>query len=121
MKAHYLAMTLHGIRLNNFQAFLAVLGVTVGVAALIVSLGLARGARQSIGDQMLAIGANMIVVTAGNYQVKRPQDSGIAPADHGVLMPDTSAMRGLAAMESPRLIGDLEKPETGGATFLLAH
>ena len=44
MKAHYLAMTLRGIRQNNFQAFLAVLGVTVGVAALIVSLGLARGA-----------------------------------------------------------------------------
>ena len=121
MKAHYLAMTLHGIRQNNFQAFLAVLGVTVGVAALIVSLGLARGARQSIGDQMLAIGANMIVVTAGNYQVKRPQDSGIAPADHGFLMPDTSVMRGLASMESPPLISDLERPETGDATFLLAH
>ena len=44
MKAHYLAITLNGIQQNNFQAFLAVLGVTVGVAALIVSLGLARGA-----------------------------------------------------------------------------
>ena len=29
----------------------------------------------------------MIVVTAGNYQVKRPQDSGIAPADHGYVTP----------------------------------
>ena len=34
------------------------------MAALIISLGLARGARQSIGDQMLII-INMIVVTAG--------------------------------------------------------
>ncbi|MFN3161915.1 MAG: hypothetical protein ACE37N_00045 [Pseudohongiellaceae bacterium] len=38
----------------------------------------------------MAVGANMIVVTAGNYQVERSQDAGAAPADHGSLAPEDS-------------------------------
>ena len=121
MNFHYFSMTLRSIRQNNFQAFLAILGVTVGVAALIVSLGLARGARQSISEQMLAIGANMIVVTAGNYQVKRPQDSGIAPADHGLLEFDPSRMSNLVQVEPLRSLEGSGRIKVGGATLLLTH
>ncbi|MDA9900896.1 ABC transporter permease [Gammaproteobacteria bacterium] len=121
MNFHYFSMTIRSIRQNNFQAFLAILGVTVGVAALIVSLGLARGARESISEQMLAIGANMIVVTAGNYQVKRPQDSGIAPADHGFIELDSSGMSNLASVGSSRASRIPNQLKVGGANIFLAH
>ena len=87
-KPHYFILSLRSLQRNNFQAFLAIIGVSVGVCALVISVALARGARESINEQLMSIGANMIVVTAGNYQVKRPQDSGIAPADHGYVIPD---------------------------------
>ena len=86
-KPHYFILSLRSLQRNNFQAFLAIIGVSVGVCALVISVALARGARESINEQLMSIGANMIVVTAGNYQVKRPQDSGIAPADHGYVIP----------------------------------
>ena len=69
---------------NRVQAILALLGVVVGVGALVTSLALGRGAQAAIRDQLLAAGVNMIIVTSGNYQVKQP-GAGDAPADHGDL------------------------------------
>ena len=69
---------------NRVQAILALLGVAVGVGALVASLALGRGAQAAIRDQLLAAGVNMIIVTSGNYQVKQP-GAGDAPADHGDL------------------------------------
>ncbi|MEM1191708.1 MAG: ABC transporter permease [Pseudomonadota bacterium] len=69
---------------NRTQAVLALVGVVVGVGALVTSLALGRGAQAAIRDQLLAAGVNMIIVTSGNYQVKQP-GAGDAPADHGDL------------------------------------
>ncbi|MEO1079025.1 MAG: ABC transporter permease [Pseudomonadota bacterium] len=69
---------------NRAQAVLALVGVVVGVGALVTSLALGRGAQAAIRDQLLAAGVNMIIVTSGNYQVKQPGAGG-APADHGDL------------------------------------
>ncbi len=69
---------------NRVQAMLALVGVIVGVGALVTSLALGRGAQAAIRDQLLAAGVNMIIVTSGNYQVKQPGAGG-APTDHGDL------------------------------------
>ena len=69
---------------NRVQAILALLGVVIGVGALVTSLALGRGAQAAIRDQLLAAGVNMIIVTSGNYQVQQP-GAGDAPADHGDL------------------------------------
>ncbi len=81
-KAHFLTLAAQSLQRNWMQTSLAMLGVTVGVGALVASMALGRGAQEEIKDQLLAAGANMIVVTAGNYQVQRAQGAG-APADHG--------------------------------------
>lgn len=81
-KAHFLTLAAQSLQRNWMQTLLAMLGVTVGVGALVASMALGRGAQEEIKDQLLAAGANMIVVTAGNYQVQRAQGAG-APADHG--------------------------------------
>ncbi|MBL6904306.1 MAG: ABC transporter permease [Pseudomonadales bacterium] len=80
--SHLLSIALQALRRNRVQTALAMLGVTVGVCALVTSMALARGAQESIREQLLAAGANMIVVTAGNYQVQRAEGVS-SPADHG--------------------------------------
>jgi putative ABC transport system permease protein len=74
--AHFLTLACVALLRNRTQALLAMLGVTVGVAALVTSIALGRGAQDAINDQLRAAGANMIIVTAGNYQMQREQRGG---------------------------------------------
>ena len=72
---HFGLMALQALLRNRMQAMLAMLGVTVGVAALVTSLALGRGAQDALDEQLRAAGANLIQVTAGNYQVKHDIDT----------------------------------------------
>ena len=64
---HCLTVTLGALKRNRLQTILAIVGMGVGVGALVTSVALGRGAQQAINDQLRAAGANVIVVTAGNY------------------------------------------------------
>ncbi|WP_374575742.1 ABC transporter permease [Phenylobacterium sp.] len=66
----HLRLAVQGLLRNRVQTVLAMLGVMVGVGALVTSLALGRGAQQALDDQLRAAGANLLVVTAGNYKVK---------------------------------------------------
>jgi putative ABC transport system permease protein len=61
---------------NRMQTALAMLGMTVGVGAVVTSLALGQGAQASINDQLRAAGANVILVTAGNYKIKGEEVGG---------------------------------------------
>ena len=64
---HFILLAFNALLRNRMQTALAMIGVMVGVAALVTSLALGRGAQESVEDQLRAAGANLIVVTAGNY------------------------------------------------------
>ena len=72
---HFLLLAFQALVRNRLQTGLAMLGVMVGVGALVTSFALGRGAQQSVEDQLRAAGANLIVVTAGNYAKGREQNS----------------------------------------------
>ncbi|WP_420141815.1 ABC transporter permease [Sphingomonas sp.] len=72
---HFLTMAFQALVRNRMQTALAMLGVMVGVGALVTSIALGRGAQQSVEDQLRAAGANLIVVTAGNYAKGREEMS----------------------------------------------
>lgn len=72
---HFGLMALKALVRNRTQALLAMLGMTVGVAALVTSLALGRGAQDALDEQLRAAGANLIQVTAGNYRPKREIDT----------------------------------------------
>lgn len=65
---HFVLLAFQALLRNRMQTALAMLGVMIGVGALVTSLALGRGAQASVEDQLKAAGANLIVVTAGNYQ-----------------------------------------------------
>ena len=53
------------IRGNLFRASLTMLGVIIGVAAVIAMLALGTGAQRAIDEQLKSLGANVITVTTG--------------------------------------------------------
>lgn len=72
---HFGLMAFKALVRNRTQAMLAMLGMTVGVAALVTSLALGRGAQDALDEQLRAAGANLIQITAGNYKVKQDIDT----------------------------------------------
>ncbi|MAG71149.1 MAG: ABC transporter permease [Vicinamibacterales bacterium] len=52
---------------NKMRTGLTMLGMIIGVAAVITMVALGSGAQQSIEDQIKSAGTNMITVSAGNW------------------------------------------------------
>jgi len=71
-----LAIALRSLRRNRLQTGLTVLGMTIGVAAVLAMIAIGTGAESAIEDQIRAAGMNLIIVTAGNYKVKSTDDFG---------------------------------------------
>jgi putative ABC transport system permease protein len=61
---------------NKLQTALTMLGMTIGVAAVLTMIALGSGAEAAIEQQVRSAGMNLIVVTAGNYKVKTEDDLG---------------------------------------------
>src|ERR1700730_5257983 len=71
-----LAIAFRALRRNRLQASLTIVGMTIGVAAVLAMIAIGTGAQAAIEDQIRAAGMNLIVVTAGNYKVKTTDDFG---------------------------------------------
>lgn len=52
---------------NKLRAGLTMLGMIIGVAAVMTMVALGSGAQASVQDEMRSAGTNLIYVTAGNY------------------------------------------------------
>lgn len=53
------------IKLNKVRAFLTMLGVIIGVAAVITMLAIGEGSKESIKKQISSMGSNMITIRPG--------------------------------------------------------
>src|SRR5919106_5423927 len=54
------------IRKNSMRALLTMLGIVIGVGAVIVMVAVGHGARSRIEEQIQNLGTNMVVVTPGS-------------------------------------------------------
>lgn len=63
-------MALDGITSNVLRTFLTVLGISIGVAAVISLMGIGEGARRSIVAQFESLGENVIVIKSNAENVK---------------------------------------------------
>ena len=71
-----LSIAVRALRRNRLQTSLTIVGMTIGVAAVLAMIAIGTGAEAAIEDQIRAAGMNLIVVTAGNYKVKATDDFG---------------------------------------------
>ena len=63
-----LRVALKALARNKMRTVLTMLGMIIGVAAVITMVALGRGAQQQIEEQVQAAGTNMIMVRAGNFR-----------------------------------------------------
>ena len=61
-------VALDAIRSHKTRSFLTMLGIIVGVAAVITMLSLGEGARRAIRQNMTSLGTNLLYVRAGSAQ-----------------------------------------------------
>src|SRR5437660_8044669 len=62
-----LRIALKALGRNKMRTALTMLGMIIGVAAVITMVALGTGAQTSIEAQIQSTGTNMIIVTAGNF------------------------------------------------------
>ena len=62
-----LRVALQSIRANLFRAILTMLGIVIGVAAVITMLAAGAGAQKNIEDQIDALGANLLSISAQSW------------------------------------------------------
>lgn len=54
---------------NKIRTLLSILGILIGVAAVVAMLALGSGAQKSIEEQLSSMGSNLLVLRAGNIRV----------------------------------------------------
>lgn len=57
-------MALNGVTSNLLRTFLTVLGIAIGVAAVVSLMGIGEGARQAVVAQFESLGQNVIIIKA---------------------------------------------------------
>jgi putative ABC transport system permease protein len=59
------AIALDSIRKNTMRTLLTILGIVIGVGAVIVMIAVGQGARSRIAEQVQGLGTNLIIITPG--------------------------------------------------------
>ena len=67
-------MAFDGITANLLRTFLTVLGISIGVAAVVSLMGIGEGARKSIVSQFESLGENVIVIKSNAENVTFEQE-----------------------------------------------
>lgn len=92
---------------NKVRSGLSMLGILIGVAAVVGMLALGAGAQQSIEKQLSSLGSNMLVLRAGNVRVGGVvQESGvrirISPEDASTLKNQVAGIKDVSPNSNGR-------------------
>jgi putative ABC transport system permease protein len=79
-------VALGALRANRLRSALTMLGVVIGVAAVVVLVALGSGAKQEVTDQVESLGSNIIIVVPGKFELgSAPTVSRLTLDDVGLL------------------------------------
>jgi putative ABC transport system permease protein len=94
-----LLLALRAIRRNLLRSFLTILGIVIGVAAVITMVTLGNGATRRVADQIGSLGSNLIIIRPGQ-QLGPMRDGSAAPrfkvADAEAIQAQISHLKGVA-------------------------
>ena len=57
---------LQAVRAHRLRSGLTVLGILIGIATVVLSVGLGEGTKSSVSDQISALGSNLLIVSPGS-------------------------------------------------------
>lgn len=69
-----LAMAFSSLRLNWFRTFLTLLGIIIGVAAVVTMMAIGEGGKQDVLQRIEAIGTNLISIRPGGANMRNSGD-----------------------------------------------
>ena len=58
-------LALHSVQRNMLRSFLTILGIVIGVSAVITMVTLGNGATQAIKEKISGLGTNLLVIGRG--------------------------------------------------------
>jgi putative ABC transport system permease protein len=94
-----LGLALREIRRNLLRSFLTILGIVIGVAAVITMVTIGRGATQAVSDQITSLGTNLLMVRPGQ-RMGGGRDAGGSPpfrqADGDTIAAQVTGVRAVA-------------------------
>jgi len=102
MLINALLLALRELRRNVMRSFLTMLGIIIGVAAVIILVTLGEGATQQVTEQIASLGSNLLMVNPGKH-MGPGQSSGAAPfklADAEALARDIPSLLAVAPASS---------------------
>ncbi len=65
-----LRQAMHALTANKTRSFLSMLGVLIGVAAVIAVMALGGGAKTAVQERISSMGANLLILRPGHMQVR---------------------------------------------------
>jgi putative ABC transport system permease protein len=90
-----------GLTLNKVRSFLTMLGVIIGVAAVIIMLSVSAGAEAEIADQINSLGANLVMVmpsmSRGGFGQGAGRMSALSYDDIGAIAENVTGVNGVSA------------------------
>ncbi len=98
-----IVVALQSIRANFFRAFLTMLGIIIGVAAVISMVAIGTGAKSAIDAQLDSLGGNILSVRTGSFMHR-----GVSQTEEKLTLQDADAIR----RDVPSAIAVV--PETSG-------
>jgi putative ABC transport system permease protein len=102
MIGNALLLALRELRRNVMRSILTMLGIIIGVAAVIILVTLGSGATQRVTEQIASLGSNLLMVTPGKH-MGPGQSSGAAlfkVADAEAIARDVAGLAALAPVAS---------------------
>ncbi|WP_229072648.1 ABC transporter permease [Actinoplanes sp. DH11] len=85
-------VALEALRANRLRSLLTMLGVVIGVAAVVALVGIGTGTKQQIEQQVEGLGSNLLIVVPGRLE------AGAAPTSSPLTLDDVDAVS--------RIVGD---------------
>lgn len=103
---------------HKMRTALAVIGIVIGVSAVILMVAIGRGAEASVLKKIRGLGTNLIIVTAGKVRIiaGRPRQTGnttsLTVRDAEALAAESSAIAGAAPFQGKKFLVKYEDAST---------
>jgi macrolide transport system ATP-binding/permease protein len=95
-------MALNSMRVNLFRTALTLLGVVIGVAAVVAMLAIGDGSRQQVLERISAMGTNLLVVRPGAARVRAGGDIATLVEEDARAIAELSAVAAISPERATR-------------------
>ncbi len=96
-------MALHSMRVNIFRTALTLLGVVIGVAAVVAMLAIGDGSKQQVLERISAMGTNLLVVRPGGARVRVAGDNATLVEEDARAIAELPAVTAVSPERSQRV------------------